>query len=583
METKQENEGKLLSLKEAIQSYVRPGMKLHLAGGIGGPSAAICEIIRQYFNTTPYFELIQSTVTGHAITLIHCNLVKKLVFSACMEIAASAHPSKVIQQAYATNRVELENWSLLSLQQKLMAGALGVNFMPTKSLMGSTLAIDNHAFFTEIDDPFNHGEKVGILKAINPDLSIVHGCAADIYGNTILPVPYGDDIWGSLGSEKGVVVTAEKIVSSDVIKKYAALVKIPSCIVKAVCLVPLGLHPYSLASPAIENIESYEMDGAFLRDLHEASSDPQQLDEWLNAWVIECPTHNHYIKKLGSKRIADLKALARNELPLQQWPGERPLSERGEGYTRDDMVIIAAAREIIASVLKSKHKTMLVGAGSWSVSARLAYHELMCKGYNIELITGNGQIGYIPYPGESSMQTVSGIYSSKMLTDTITTHGVFVGGKNSECLSVLGAGQVDKYGNINSSRTSDGDFLVGTGGANDAANANEVILILHQSRERFVETLPYITARGDRVSKVISTMGIFSKAPGRAELSLIACLPDSRGPSLEEAIKEVKNKCAWSLKTAETVHYLPEPTINELSFLHSLFSPTHRNRSGGKM
>lgn len=579
METKQENEGKLLSLKEAIQAYVRPKMKLHLAGGIGGPSAAICEIIRQYINTTPNFELIQSTVTGHAINLIHCNLVKKLVFSACMEISASAHPSKVIQQAYANNRIKLENWSLLSLQQKLMAGALGVNFMPTKSLTGSTLAMDNHAFFTEIDDPFNHGEKVGILKAISPDLSIVHGCASDIYGNTILSVPYGDDIWGSLGSEKGVVVTAERIVSSDVIKKYAALVKIPSCIVKAVCPAPLGLHPYSLASPALENIESYEMDDGFLRDLHKASSDPQGLDKWVNAWVIECPTHNYYIEKLGSKKIAVLKALARNEPSLQKAPRKRSSSESTEGYTRDDMVIIAAAREIIDSVLKSKYKTMLVGAGSWSVSARLAYHELISKGYGIDLITGNGQIGYIPYPGESSMQTVSGIYTSKMLTDTITTHGVFVGGKNSECLSVLGAGQVDKYGNINSSRTSDGDFLVGTGGANDAANANEVILILHQSRDRFVETLPYITARGDRVSKVISTMGVFSKAPGRAELSLIACFPDTRGRSLEESIKEVENNCAWPLKIAETAHYLSEPRINELSFLHTFFSSAYRNHS----
>ncbi len=571
METMQENEGKLLSLKEAIQSNVRPRMRLHLAGGIGGPSAAICEIIRQYFNTTPDFELIQSTVTGHAINLIHCNLVKKLVFSACMEISVSAHPSKVIQKAYASHSVELENWSLLSLQQKLMAGALGVDFMPTNSLTGSSLAIDNRAFFTETDNPFNRGEKVGIVKAINPDLSIVHGCASDIYGNTILPVPYGDDIWGSLASEKGVVVTTEKIVTSDVIRKYAALVKIPSCIVRAVCLAPLGVHPYSLANPAIDDVESYEMDSEFLQDLHKASFDLRRLDEWVKAWIIDCPTHDHYIEKLGNKKIVHLKALARKEPSLQKGLDERLSGETAEGYTRNDMVIIAAAREIADSVLKSKHKTMLVGAGSWSVSARLAYHELMRQGYEIVLITGNGQIGYMPYPGESSMQTVSGIYTTKMLTDTITTHGVFVGGKNSKCLSVLGAGQIDKYGNINSSRTSDGDFLVGTGGANDAANANEVILILHQSRERFVETLPYITARGHRVGKVISTMGVFKKASGKAELSLVACFPDLKGRLLEAAIREVKNKCGWPLKIAETVHYLPEPTTDEISFLRSFF------------
>jgi len=583
MAAKQQKEGKLLSLKEAIKRYVRPRMRLHLAGGIGGPSAAICEIIRQYVGATPDFELIQSTVTGHAINLIHCNLVKKLIFSACIEISVSAHPSKVIQRAYAKERVELENWSLLSLQQMLMAGALGVSFMPTRSIIGSTLASDNQESFAEINDPFDPGEKVGILKAINPDLSIVHGCASDIFGNTILPVPYGDDIWGALASITGVLVTVEKIVPSEVIRRYSSLVKIPSCIVKAVCLAPMGAHPYSLASPAIDTIEPYETDEEFLQDLHMASSDPRKLDDWVNAWVIECPTQEHYLKKLGSQRISSLKKLAGKEPSIKKGPEELSSSELIEGYTRDEMLLIAAAREIVDSVLRSNYRTLLVGAGSRSISASLAYHELIRKGYEIELITGNGQIGCMPQPGDSSIQTIAGIYSSKMLTDTITTHGVFVGGKNSRCLSVLGAGQVDKYGNINSSRTSDGDFLVGTGGANDAANANEVILILNQSRERFVETLPYVTARGDRVSKVISTMGIFSKAPGKAELFLMACFPDPRGASLGEAIKEVEANCSWYLKRAGEVHQLPEPTKDELHLLRLLLSPMRENNPGDKI
>ena len=134
--------------------------------------------------------------------------------------------------------------------------------------------------------------------------------------------------------------------------------------------------------------------------------------------------------------------------------------------------------------------------------------------------------------------------------------------------------KVDKYGNINSSRTSDGDFLVGTGGANDAANANEVILILNQSRERFVETLPYVTAKGDQVSTVISTMGVFKKEPCKAELLLIACFPDPKGASLEKLIKEVEDNCGWPLKSADEVQQLPEPTKDELNLLRSLLNPS---------
>jgi 3-oxoacid CoA-transferase subunit A len=172
----------------------------------------------------------------------------------------------------------------------------------------------------------------------------------------------------------------------------------------------------------------------------------------------------------------------------------------------------------------------------------------------------------------SSTQTVTGIKSAKMLTDTITTHGVFVGGKTSRCLSVLGAGQIDKYGNINSSRTWDGSFLVGTGGSNDAANAREAILVLKQSKERFVETLAYITAKGHKVSKVISTMGVFKKASGSAELCLAACFPDQKELSMENRVEKVKNHCGWPLRTAEDVRLMSEPAPDELQLLRSLLN-----------
>src|SRR5512139_512521 len=100
--------GKMLSLQDAVKRYVRPGMKLHLAAGIGGPSAAICEIIRQYWGQNPEFTLIQSTVTGHALNLVHSRLVKKLICSVCANISASGRPSKVIQAAYESRQIELE-------------------------------------------------------------------------------------------------------------------------------------------------------------------------------------------------------------------------------------------------------------------------------------------------------------------------------------------------------------------------------------------------------------------------------------------------------------------------------------------
>ena len=560
---------KLLPLTEAVRRYVKPGMKLHLAGGIGGPSAAICEIIRQYWGTTPGFVLIQGTVSGHAINLLHCNLIKKLIFSACPDISTSGRPSKIMQKVWAEKSVEMENWSLCSLQQRLMAGALGVSFMPSRSIALSSMALANRESFQEIDDPFGSEARVGLVKAINPDISIVHGCVSDAHGNTILAVPYGDDLWGPLASSQ-VLVIVEKIVPTDFIRKYAALVKIPGHIVNAVSVAPLGLHPFSLANPGISDFNAYKTDTEFLQDLHRASADSHKLDTWIKEWVIDCATPEDYLNKLGSQRIMALQQITIEGAERPDFSVTSLSAEPEPEYSPEEMMLIVAAREITRSVLKSKHRNILMGAGSRAVAVLLAYYQLRAKGYELELITGNGQIGYEPQPAELAMQSVVGVYSSKMLTDTITTHGVFVGGKNSRCLSVLGAGQIDKYGDINSTTTAEGQFLVGSGGANDAANAREVIVILNQSKDRFPKTLPYVTCPGERVTTVVSTMGVLRKPVGKRELRLAAYFPAPRLSNLEDEIRQVQDNCGWLLKLDDRVGEVAKPTPDELKLLRWL-------------
>jgi acyl CoA:acetate/3-ketoacid CoA transferase alpha subunit/acyl CoA:acetate/3-ketoacid CoA transferase beta subunit len=573
LEFEREKKNKLLPLEEAIKGHVKPGMKLHLAGGFGGPSAAICQIIREYQGKNPEFTLIQSTLSGHALNLAHCQLIKKLIFTACVDISDSARPSKIIQKAYEEKRIELENWSLCSLQQRLMAGALGFPFLPNQSILGSSIAVENKELFREIADPFEPQTKVGVVKALNPDISIVQGCVADVQGNTILSAPYGDDLWGSLASTHGVLITVEKIVPTDFIRKYSSLVKIPNFIVKAVSLAPMGMHPFSLVNPGISDFEDYGMDNQFLKDLHQASMDDATLDAWIKEWVIDCPTQEQYLTKLGSEKILGLKKIGK-ETQLSEFSYPAPSPSSQTDYTAEEMMLIVLSREVMGSVKRSQHGIILVGAGSRAIAAWLAYYQLRAEGYEIELITGNGQIGYTPQPGESFLQSPSGIRSSKMLTDSVMTQGVFVGGRNNKCLSVLGAGQIDSYGNINSTKTSGNQFLMGSGGANDAASAREVIVVLDQSRNRFVETLPYITCRGDRVTTVVSTMGVYRKKGRGEKLHLAAYFPDSQAPTPEQKIKQIQDHCGWPLMVAAKVEEIPNPTPTELQLLRWLLSPS---------
>ncbi len=558
-------QGKVLDLGEAVKRFVKPGMKLHLAAGIGGPSAAICEIIRQFWRKNPEFTLIQSTVTGHALNLVHAKLVKKLICSVCANISASGRPSKVIQAACESKQIELENWTLNSLQQRLMAGAWGVPFMPTRSVVGTSIAADNAASFKTIDDPFGSGTKVGLASALLPDISIVHGCVADVEGNTILSAPYGEDLWGALASKGGAIVTVEKIVPTEFIKKYAALVKIPSHAVNAVVLAPLGLHPFSLANPGISDIEPYEKDVDFLDILYEASASEHALDEWIKEWILHCEDHEQYLDKLGKARVSELKEKAvrvRSEsVPLS-------LPQEDAEFEPREMMLIALAREILSSVSRHGHQLVLAGAGAAATAAFLAHYQLKSAGF--ELGTGNGQVGYTPIPGEPILASEAGVRRSKLLTDTIMMQGVFVGGENNKCLSILGAGQMDKHGNINSTKTSKGKFLVGSGGANDALNAREAIICLDQSKDRFVETLAYVTGRGDAVTTVVSTMGIFRKPNPQDELHLVACFPNPHARSPEERVNEIRNHCGWELKTAPVVEEVLRPSAEELQLLRWL-------------
>jgi acyl CoA:acetate/3-ketoacid CoA transferase beta subunit len=195
---------------------------------------------------------------------------------------------------------------------------------------------------------------------------------------------------------------------------------------------------------------------------------------------------------------------------------------------------------------------------------------LKAQGYELEIVTGNGQYGYEPSAGEIAVQNLAGIYSSKMVTDTITAQGILIGGCNNRCLGVLGAGQIDKYANINSTLTSSGQFLVGSGGANDVGNASEIIIILNQSKYKFVDLLPFITCPGRQVSTVISTMGIFRKTVGKQEIILSACLPDKQMAGLAERIARIKSQCGWPISTAEKVEDVPEPSAGELEMLRKL-------------
>ena len=139
----------------------------------------------------------------------------------------------------------------------------------------------------------------------------------------------------------------------------------------------------------------------------------------------------------------------------------------------------------------------------------------------------------------------------------------------------LGAAQVDRFGNINStvigSYASPATRLPGAGGAPEiAAHAKQTFVMLKAARRSFVEQLDFRTtsrfgAGGPRA--VITDFGVLAPHPDTHELQLAALFADA-------TIDEARAVVGWPLAAVDMVARAPSPTAHELDTLRALHART---------
>jgi acyl CoA:acetate/3-ketoacid CoA transferase alpha subunit/acyl CoA:acetate/3-ketoacid CoA transferase beta subunit len=572
-----ENEGinKVCDLKESILKNVKPGMMLHLPMcGPRWPSAAIYELARQFWGKRPNFTIATLSANFPVAILVHGGLVKKIITSYWGDPYKTPSPNKAYEVAYNNRTLEIEAWTLLTFSLRLMAGAMGVGFTPTRSLIRSSMAEENKDSFMVIDDPFGSGRKIGLLKALNPDLSIIHAWAADHEGNAVFLPPYAEDFYGAMASRRGVLLTAEKIVSTEFIRAHSHLVRLPGNFVLSVSEMPMGAHPAGVINQNISD-ENYMEDYDFVDQARLASKDPDKWDKWVKEWVLGCQDHQDYLKKVGTERLLFLKGKADKDSWEYEFEAYSADLE-AEKYTPIEMAVVVGARKVKERILKQDYQTVLAGAGIPNLAAWLAYYELKELGREVQLMAEPGLFGYSPRPFDPSIFNQRNLPTCKSLTNTHMILGIFAAGENNHCLGVLGAAQVDKYGNINTTRIDEPThttLLVGSGGANDTASAaREVVVVAIQKRDRFLDRVPYITSPGKGVKTLVSTLGVFEKLADNPELTLTGYFPHPALSTAEEHIHYIKENCEWELKVSPHIEQASPPTSQELIMLRT-FDP----------
>ena len=296
---------KLMSMSEAVARYVADGSTVVIEGFTHLISfAAGHEIIRQRRRNLTLCRLTPDLVYEQ---MIAAGCARKLVFSWAGNPGAG--PLYALRRAVEEAEplpLELEEYSHFGMVARFAAGAAKLPFLPLRSYAGSDLPLVNPRL-REIECPYTH-EKLATVPALNPDVAILHVQRADEKGNA--------QIWGLLGVQKEaafasarVIVVAEEIVPERVIRADPNRTVVPGFVVNAVVHEPWGYHP-SFAQGY------YDRDNEFYVAWREISKDPAKLAAYLDEWVYGLPDRAAYLAKLGTERLAALRANSKLARPV---------------------------------------------------------------------------------------------------------------------------------------------------------------------------------------------------------------------------------------------------------------------------
>lgn len=242
---------KVMTMKEAIKTYVKKGDMVFFAGmQHGEPVAAMHEIIRQRIGHLTVVPALTLTLG----LMIAEGLVDKLVMAFVRDLFEKRESYTIVKARKNNCYPELEEYSHFGLSLSLLAGEMGISFMPTKTHLGTDIERHNKNI-RRLKCPFT-GEEIAVLKAINPDVGVIHVQRADQYGNA--------QKWGSLGMDKvginaskKIIVTSEEIVDPDVIRRDPNRTMVPGVRVSAVVEEPWGAYPIHLAGCYDSDFNSY--------------------------------------------------------------------------------------------------------------------------------------------------------------------------------------------------------------------------------------------------------------------------------------------------------------------------------------
>jgi glutaconate CoA-transferase subunit A len=283
---------KVMTLEEAVQ-LVQDGDRV----GIGGstlsrtPMAMIWALIRAGRKSLSCARSISSSEGELLLASGACDHILTSWFSQGIVWGVS----KVMRNYTETGKARFEEWSHMAVGLRFRAGAMGVPFLPMRSMLGSDV-IRRLPDVQEMACPFT-GEKLVLVPALNPDVALIHVQRCDPYGNAQMDGLSFMDLDLAMAANR-VILTTERIVSNEQIRRAPDQTKIPFFAVEAVVEVPFGCAPhecYGTYEPFFEHLDQY---AALIR------KDPEGgMREYLARHVYEPKSWTDYLDLLGLEEL----------------------------------------------------------------------------------------------------------------------------------------------------------------------------------------------------------------------------------------------------------------------------------------
>jgi glutaconate CoA-transferase subunit A len=296
-------------LREKVMTLEEAGKLVHDGDhvAIGGctvsrtPLAMVWALIRARKREL----VISRSITSTEGDLFFASGVSKHVITSWFTQGIVWGVSKVMRHHTENKLARFEEWSHMSIGLRYRAGAMGIPFMPSRTMLGSDVGKRVGDEIKEMQCPFT-GEKIVLLPALNPDVALIHVQRCDAYGNAQLDGLQFMDIDMAMAATR-VILTTERIVSNDQIRRTPDRTRIPFFTVDAVVEAPFGCAPhecYGLYEPFFSHLDHYAK---------VSSQDPVKgPQQYLEEFYYEPKSWPDYLTKLGMDAVLDASRRGRS-------------------------------------------------------------------------------------------------------------------------------------------------------------------------------------------------------------------------------------------------------------------------------